>query len=259
MTATVVDEYNSTYTGTWSPEALATIEPVPYPDLVPRQASDTSQYCLVQSYDWAGSDIIRPDCTDSANANATQCIDPTVVSPENERIANLYPDDLLCSSCFLNLFYLRLASPYLPDLDQSDDLVEQWYDILDICKATSRLPDLLVRSLPSYQSAPGVFQNWVGNTSFGFTDPEPLVSNETYNATCQARTIVFSELNPPTINFTTQSTCDVMAQFFKASTGDVWQMFGNPSCMPDFNTTEIPAVCVPLECDVVPMGANSSW
>jgi hypothetical protein len=80
-------------------------------NLVSRQTSSVSQYCLVQSYDWVGSDIIRPDCTDPANSNASQCLDPTDVPPENERLANLYPDDLLCSQCFLNMFYLRIASP----------------------------------------------------------------------------------------------------------------------------------------------------
>lgn len=259
LTASVVGEYNSTYTGDLSPEAIATLEPVPYPDLVPRQSSDTSQYCLIQSYGWTGSDIIRPDCTDPANANAPQCIDPTDVAPENERIANLYPNDLLCSKCFLNMFYLRLASPYLPDLDHSDYLVEQWFDILDVCNATSSIPDLLVRTLPFYQWAPGDSQNWVANTTYGLSDPEPLIGSQTNNATCQARTIVFADLTEPTINFASESPCDVMSQFLNASTGDVWQMFGNPSCMPDFNTTEIPAVCAPLECSVVSMNANITW
>ena len=259
LTANVVGEYNSTYTGAGSPEAIATLEPVPYPDLVPRQSSETSQYCLVQSYDWTGSDIIRPDCTDPANVNASQCVDPTDVAPENERIANLYPNDLLCSECFLKMFYLRLASPYLPDLDQSDYLVEQWFDILDVCNAISSMPDLLVRSLPFYQWAPGYSQNWVANTTYGLSDPEALTGNQTYNATCQARTIVFADLTAPTINFTTQSTCDVMSQFLNTSAGDIWQMFGNPSCTPDFNTTEIPAVCAPLECSLVYMNANMTW
>jgi hypothetical protein len=84
LTTSVVGGYNSTETETWTPEALATYQPVPYPDLEPRQSSPTSQYCLVQSYDWPGSDIIRPYCTDQSNVNASQCIDPTDVPPENQ-------------------------------------------------------------------------------------------------------------------------------------------------------------------------------
>jgi hypothetical protein len=63
------------------------------------------------------------------------------------------------------MFYLRLASPYLPDVDQSDYMVDQWFDILDVCNATTSMPDLLVRTLPFYQWAPGESQNWVENTT----------------------------------------------------------------------------------------------
>lgn len=88
--------------------------------------------------------------------------------------------------------------------------VEQWFDILDVCNATSSMPVLLVRSLPFYQWASGESQNWVANTTYGLSDPEPLTGNQTYNATCQALTIVFTDLNAPVINFTTQLPCDVM-------------------------------------------------
>ncbi|KAL8634348.1 MAG: hypothetical protein Q9228_008059 [Teloschistes exilis] len=49
-------------------------------------------WCLLESQDWVGSDIVRPDCT--ANPSDPSCADPTNVSPENERIANLYGDDV---------------------------------------------------------------------------------------------------------------------------------------------------------------------
>ncbi|MAD84850.1 MAG: hypothetical protein CL912_17975 [Deltaproteobacteria bacterium] len=84
----------------------------------PRQFISSSGLCLIDSYDWIGSDIIRPDCSDSSTE--PQCLDPDDVPDENRRIANLYADDLLCSDCFLKMFYLRVASPYLPVLDYSD-------------------------------------------------------------------------------------------------------------------------------------------
>lgn len=102
--------------------------------------------------------------------------------------------------------------------------VEQWIDILDVCNATSGMPVLLVRSLPFYQWAPGKSENWVANTTYGLSDPEPLTGNQMYNATCQARTIVFADLKAPAINFTTRLPCDVMSHFLNASTGDIWQM-----------------------------------
>ncbi|KAH7077185.1 peptidoglycan-binding protein [Paraphoma chrysanthemicola] len=221
--------------------------------LVSRQASSESQYCLVQSYDWVGVDIIRPDCTDHANSNVSQCLDPTDVPPENERLANLYSDDVLCSQCFLNMFYLRIASPFLPDLDQSDYLVDQWFDIINVCNVASKVPDLLVRHLPYYQDAPGDSDNWVDSTLYGFGD---LGGNGTTPTACPARSIVLADLNPPPIDYTIQTTCDVMAAFMNASTGDIWQMFQNADCMPDFNYTEVPVVCLPFSCTVAKMDDN---
>ncbi|KAM5504354.1 hypothetical protein McaMca56_000726 [Microsporum canis] len=50
------------------------------------------------------------------------------------------------------MFYLRVASsPYLPVLDHSDYLIEQYLDIVDICDA--RMPDLFVRFPPEYSYA----------------------------------------------------------------------------------------------------------
>jgi len=114
--------------------------------ITPRQTTSTG-FCLIDSYDWVGSDIIRPDCSDSASTEP-QCLDPTDVPDENQRIANLYPDTLLCSDCFLKMFYLRVASPYLPVLDYSDYLLEQYLDIVDVCQA--EMPELLVRAVPTY-------------------------------------------------------------------------------------------------------------
>lgn len=50
-------------------------------------------WCLLESQDWVGSDVVRPDC--AANPSDPSCADPTDVSPENERIANLYGDDVV--------------------------------------------------------------------------------------------------------------------------------------------------------------------
>ena len=50
-------------------------------------------WCLIESQEWVGSDIIRPDC--STNATDQSCLDPSHLSPENERIANLYPNDMV--------------------------------------------------------------------------------------------------------------------------------------------------------------------
>ena len=58
--------------------------------------STGSSWCLIESQDWVGSDIIRPYC--STNSTDPSCLDPMNVSPENERIANLYPNDMVSRS-----------------------------------------------------------------------------------------------------------------------------------------------------------------
>ena len=55
--------------------------------------SSASSWCLIESQDWVGSDIIRPDC--SPESTDPSCSDPDNVAPQNERIANLYDDDLV--------------------------------------------------------------------------------------------------------------------------------------------------------------------
>jgi hypothetical protein len=228
-------------------------DPQSLPDtlLKKRQASGSSSYCIVQSYDWVGSDIIRPDCDNSANANLAQCLDPTNVPAENARLANLYPDSLLCSDCFLKMFYLRLASPYLPNTDHSDYMISQWFDMLDVCNAKSKMPELLVRSLPYYQVSPDVAN--LGNAT------DEIVMPIGANNTCTGRVVAFANLAEPTMDPKTQSPCDVVPPLLKASTGDVMRAMHNPACIPNFNTTVIPSICLPLECQVGKMPDNTTW
>ena len=50
-------------------------------------------YCLIESQGWVGSDVIRPDCT--SGSSDPSCADPTDVSPDDERLANLYGNDVV--------------------------------------------------------------------------------------------------------------------------------------------------------------------
>lgn len=51
------------------------------------------------------------------------------------------------------MMYQRLTSPYLPDHDYSDYLVGQYQDVLDVCKYTSNMLDLVIRVPPDYTTA----------------------------------------------------------------------------------------------------------
>ena len=45
-----------------------------------KRAAAATDYCLIDSYNWVGSDFIRPDCTLASNLNDPQCLDPTNVT-----------------------------------------------------------------------------------------------------------------------------------------------------------------------------------
>lgn len=69
--------------------------------------SDLDQlgWCLTQSLNWTGSDIVRPDC--ATTPSDPQCQNPAAVDPGNQRLANLYSDDVLCSSWYVEDETLR--------------------------------------------------------------------------------------------------------------------------------------------------------
>lgn len=96
--------------------------------------SSAEDWCMIESQNWVGSDIVRPDCTtDPVDPSCTGTSDTT---NDQARIANLYSDTMLCSDCFIKMFQSRLSSDYLPDDDYSDYLVEQLQDIQDVCSKT---------------------------------------------------------------------------------------------------------------------------
>lgn len=66
---------------------------------------DGYPWCLTQSFNWTGSDVVRPDCT--ATPSDPQCQDPTDIDPGNQRLANLYTDDVLCSSWYVRCHFSR--------------------------------------------------------------------------------------------------------------------------------------------------------
>ena len=84
--------------GPYSNFSSASTGSTPYPNAssTANTTSSGSSWCLIESQDWVGSDIIRPDCSD--NSTDPDCHDPTDVPSQNERIANLYPDEMVSKS-----------------------------------------------------------------------------------------------------------------------------------------------------------------
>lgn len=215
--------------------------------------SITSSWCLIESQDWVGSDIIRPDC--STNSTDPSCSDPTNVSPQNERIANLYDNDMLCSDCFLKMFYQRMSSPYLPDSDYSDYLVAQYQDILDVCKAS--MPELVVRALPYYEDAPGMYGGMAMSSDSSlmpsFSSNGTQFSNGTNSTTrCSSQTICAADLKGITIP-TNGTGCDALSAKYSVTTGDLQAAIGDPYCVFSASSYCVPAACTLMK---VPSGAS---
>ncbi|KAH9221800.1 hypothetical protein DL95DRAFT_381567 [Leptodontidium sp. 2 PMI_412] len=208
-----------------------------------RQTTASTGFCLIDSYEWVGSDIIRPDCSDTSTD--PQCLDPTDVPDANQRIANLYPDSLLCSDCFIKLFYLRVASPYLPVLDYSDYLLEQYLDIVDVCQA--EMPELLVRMEPEYDFVNGT---WDGAPEYNSTTSTAKVS-------C-SREITLTDLeNLPAPDATESGAvyCNALSTIYNVTTGDLVVAFNDQWCAPDADFT---SVCLPAGCTVMAIPLNST-
>ncbi|KAF8847799.1 hypothetical protein BDZ45DRAFT_698908 [Acephala macrosclerotiorum] len=200
-----------------------------YTDADSSNGDEDITYCLLDSQDWVGSDVIRPDCT--VDPTDPSCTDPADVSPDNERLANLYGDDVLCSDCFVQLMYQRLISPYLPDHDYSDYLIEQYQDILDVCNYTDNMPELVIRAPPVYLDA---------------TPPPLNLSSFAANTTCTSQTIVKSTLDP-------NANCNTISQAFNAATGDVQAATGSPNC-----TITHSSFCLPEPCALEQVPSNAS-
>ncbi|KAI2635310.1 hypothetical protein GGS21DRAFT_489973 [Xylaria nigripes] len=130
--------------------------------------SDNFTWCLTESQEWMGADLAQADC--EANPQ-----DPTCNPDSSIRMANLYEDEILCNNCFINQLYARVTSQFLPDSDYSDYLVDQLFDIQDICNVT--LPDYTVRLLDWYDTAPPLtLSNPSSNTTQTSTAPPTMTT-----------------------------------------------------------------------------------
>ncbi|KUI67451.1 hypothetical protein VM1G_02901 [Cytospora mali] len=180
-------------------------------------AEDDFAWCVVESQNWVGSDVIQPGNTNSDD-------------PANQRLANLYGDDVLCTECYIQLLFQRLSSPYLPSGDDySAYLIEQYQDILDVCNYTDQMPELVITAQPDYDDA-----------------PVPAL-NLTVATGCSGQLITVSSLDP-------NANCATIAQAFNVATGAVQDATGSQDCA----DTSSSSFCLPLPCtiDQVPTGAT---
>lgn len=118
--------------------------------------------------------------------------------------------------------YQRVSSPYLPDTDYSDYLINEYLDVLDVCNATDHMPELIVRALPEYDTA----------------NPAPLnfTNVPTADTSCTGgQYIVASSLDA-------NANCESISQAFGVATGAVQEATNSTDCKPTAN------FCLPASC-----------
>ncbi|KAK2773616.1 LysM domain-containing protein [Colletotrichum kahawae] len=194
------------------------------------------EWCFVESQEWVGSDVVRPDC--AANPSDPWCINPANVTAENSRMANLYEDDLLCSECFLKLMHARISSEFLPDEDHSDYLVEQFQDIQDVCQTTIAA-QVMTRSLPNYPTVLTPTPTF-GEGPATVTDTEP----EETELSCAEGQVVINVMG--TYSNDSFQACNDISLQYGVATGSLLVATGNEACY-----VEAREVCGPQPCQLL--------
>ncbi|KAI1382676.1 uncharacterized protein F4822DRAFT_440959 [Hypoxylon trugodes] len=184
-------------------------------------------WCLTESQEWVGSDIVRVDC--SVNPGDPTCGgDASEIPAANMRMANIYSDDIgsgkLCNECFIALLYERVTSSLLTNEDYSDYLVDQLQDIGDICSTSIR--PLTLRAITTYDPAPPITSISLNNGSTPTTSIPPAA------ITCAGQTV------------SSGSGCDGLSTQYGIATGDLQVATNSSTCQ------VTAAVCLPAACTV---------
>ena len=161
------------------------------------------------------------------------------------------------------MLYQRLSSPYLPDLDYSDYLVGQFYDVQAVC-TTTLAAELTTRDLPNYTPLP---------TPGPYTPLSPPPNSSVQCPGGQvlgvwpyqsAGTATTTATTPAKLRRAPQSTtaapsqtplsCNGLSKQLGVATGDLVLATESDNCtLPPF------PVCVPVACEVMIVPMNSTW
>ena len=151
------------------------------------------------------------------------------------------------------MFYLRVASPYLPDLDYSDYLVSQYFDIVDVCEV--EMSDLLVQALPYYSYASGIYDGLPDGSNNAISSN----SNVSSAVVSCGQTLSASELSSLTVadaNANGIVYCDAISEAYNVTTGDLQLAFDSYFCLPNVDFT---FVCVSTGCTLMQVPSNATW
>lgn len=230
--------------------------------------SSSSQWCFVEQQEWTGSDIITPDC--AANPADPYCTSAGNVSAEHKRISSLYDDDLLCSECFLKLMYARLTSEFLPDVDHSDYLVEEFQDIQEVCQTT--VGELTTRILPQYPSTTdAIGMHPIGTdvvtTGTGTATTTEATATATADVKCDAGQWIDVLVTRESSEAETDlESCNELSEIYGIATGDLMVVTKNPGCSieptvepDDTEFSEEGWFCGPQPCKLLRVNEGDTW
>lgn len=173
----------------------------------------------------------------------------------------------LCSNCFLSVIWWRINSPVLPDAEESDYLIGQYQDIIDVCNIT--MPPSLIRAILSYPAAlnPTYLPPGTDPASNMTLSTDPTCGGQTISASNSKRDdrklaksdLDFLEVEKDESGYgrvkrASAESCDSLSQTYGVSTGDLLSSTGTDDC--SFNGSSL---CVPLECEITQVGNDQSW
>lgn len=127
----------------------------------------------------------------------------------------------------------RINSPFLPDTDYSDFLIDQFQDIQDVCNITVTSPETYIRPLPNYAAAPAPSYLPIG------TDPN---NNTTSPTSCAGQSINIDG-----------NSCDSLSITYGVTTGDLQAAANSTDC------SIAQTLCLPLRCDVTQITNPMAW
>lgn len=129
------------------------------------------------------------------------------------------------------MLYNRVISPFLPDTDYSDYLVDQLQDIADVCSTS--IPNITTRAVITWDSASA--PTWGLPTSTTTTVAPPA------STTCAGQTLGSA------------TGCDALALKYGLTTGDLQAISGSDVC-----AISSP-LCFPASCTLRKTGAGDTW
>jgi hypothetical protein len=209
----------------------------------------TSGWCLVDSQEWVGSDMLRNDEDMCATGHVeydhdlcfTEGFDPLAVEPSDMRLANLYDKSMVCSHCFLQILHQRLLNPGLANGDWTDYLVAQHSDLQTYCSTSMPLTGTRTSSLVRGTMPVPTDTTFPSVTGTG----TPSTSGPAASTTC-AGTL----MTPPTERGV---TCHMLSEQYNVTTGDLTVLTDDWDCQ----FTE--PVCLPPPCQIMMIGWMETW